>query len=195
MRSQPDIRYDTQSVEHRFDPGRLQCRLGSRGGNGYEPRIDRDGWGRIDPYPRCALRALRYQGVVWAGSNLSGIPGRALSGASGWETLVHIGPISRTVADSALMLSVMAGPDDRDRHSLPGGDVDWMDCLAGDISGLKIAYSADWGTRRSILGCGKSSNGRRESSKTISGAQSKRPTPAGKTPTVPFGPCCAARPT
>ena len=43
------------------------------------------------------------------------------------------------------MLSVMAGPDDRDRHSLPAGDVDWMGSLSGDIRGLKVAYSADWG--------------------------------------------------
>jgi aspartyl-tRNA(Asn)/glutamyl-tRNA(Gln) amidotransferase subunit A len=66
-------------------------------------------------------------------------------GSSGWETLVHIGPLSRTVADGALMLSIMAGPDDRDRHSLPAGDVDWMESLKGDLKGKKVAYSADWG--------------------------------------------------
>ena len=31
-------------------------------------------------------------------------------GVSGWEGLEHIGPLSRTVADSALMLSVIVGP-------------------------------------------------------------------------------------
>src|SRR5215470_9181171 len=35
-------------------------------------------------------------------------------GVSGWESIEHIGPVSRTVADAALMLSVIAGPDDRD---------------------------------------------------------------------------------
>ena len=53
--------------------------------------------------------------------------------------------MSRTVADSALMLSVMAGPDPRDRHSLPASNFDWMKCLKGDLKGLRIAYSPDWG--------------------------------------------------
>ena len=66
-------------------------------------------------------------------------------GVSSWEGLEHIGPMSRTVADSALMLSVIAGPDDRDRHSLPAPDFDWMACLDGDLRGLKVAYSPDWG--------------------------------------------------
>ena len=66
-------------------------------------------------------------------------------GVSSWEGLEHIGPMSRTVADSALMLSVIAGPDDRDRHSLPAPDFDWMECVKGDLQGLKVAYSPDWG--------------------------------------------------
>jgi aspartyl-tRNA(Asn)/glutamyl-tRNA(Gln) amidotransferase subunit A len=69
-----------------------------------------------------------------------------LPGVSGWESIEHIGPISRTVADAALMLSVIAGPDPRDRHSIPAGDVDWV-AAAGprDRLGLRVAYCADWG--------------------------------------------------
>ena len=51
----------------------------------------------------------------------------------------------RTVADSALMLSVIAGPDDRDWLSLPAPDFDWQECVRGDIQGCKVAYSSDWG--------------------------------------------------
>src|SRR5262245_33514975 len=47
-------------------------------------------------------------------------------GASSWESLGHIGPLTRTVADAALLMSVVAGPDPRDRRSLPAGDVDWL---------------------------------------------------------------------
>lgn len=36
----------------------------------------------------------------------------------GWETLAVEGSLTRTVADAALMLSVMAGPDERDHFSL-----------------------------------------------------------------------------
>lgn len=60
-------------------------------------------FGRVPLYPGCG--DARYPGV------------------SSWESLEYIGPMSRTVRDSALMLSVIAGPDDRDRHSIPS-DVD-----------------------------------------------------------------------
>jgi len=40
------------------------------------------------------------------------------------DTLVTVGLITRTVADCALLLSVVAGPDDRDRNSLPREQVD-----------------------------------------------------------------------
>ena len=64
-----------------------------------------------------------------------------LPGASGWESIEHFGPITRNVADAALMLSVIAGPDPRDRLSLPAGDVDW---LAADLippaRGLRVLY-------------------------------------------------------
>jgi aspartyl-tRNA(Asn)/glutamyl-tRNA(Gln) amidotransferase subunit A len=43
------------------------------------------------------------------------------------------------------MLSVIAGPDDRDRHSLPGAEFDWMESLRGGVRGLRVAYSPDWG--------------------------------------------------
>ncbi len=67
-------------------------------------------------------------------------------GVSSWELLEHIGPMSRTVADGALMLSVIgSGPDPRDRHSLPGPEFDWMACLQGELKGLRVAYSPDWG--------------------------------------------------
>ncbi|MDO8774258.1 MAG: amidase family protein [Burkholderiaceae bacterium] len=67
-------------------------------------------------------------------------------GVSSWEALEHIGPMSRTVADSALMLSVIAGPDDRDSRSLPyERDFDWLTALQGDLKGKRVAYSADLG--------------------------------------------------
>ncbi|MBV8612985.1 MAG: amidase [Acetobacteraceae bacterium] len=66
-------------------------------------------------------------------------------GVSGWESIEHIGPLSRTVADAALMMSVIAGPDDRDRHTLPEPRLNWMDTIKGDIKGLRVAYTPDWG--------------------------------------------------
>jgi aspartyl-tRNA(Asn)/glutamyl-tRNA(Gln) amidotransferase subunit A len=64
---------------------------------------------------------------------------------SSWESLEHIGPLTRTVADAALVLSVIAGPDDRDRLSLPAADFDWRAAADGDIRGMRVAYSPDLG--------------------------------------------------
>jgi aspartyl-tRNA(Asn)/glutamyl-tRNA(Gln) amidotransferase subunit A len=67
------------------------------------------------------------------------------SGFSSWESLEHIGPISRTVADAALMLEVIAGPDARDRHSIPTTDVNWRAAVDRDLRPLRIAFSPDLG--------------------------------------------------
>ena len=66
-------------------------------------------------------------------------------GASGWESIECYGPLTRTVADSALVLSTITGPDMRDRHSLPRADFDWLKCCEGDLRGKRIAFSRDWG--------------------------------------------------
>jgi aspartyl-tRNA(Asn)/glutamyl-tRNA(Gln) amidotransferase subunit A len=67
-------------------------------------------------------------------------------GVSSWESLEHIGPMTRTVRDAALMLSVIAGPDPRDRLSIPTSDIDWLAAAAPqDLKGLRVAYSPDWG--------------------------------------------------
>ena len=66
--------------------------------------------------------------------------------ASPMGTVSHVGPHSRTVADCALMLGVIARPDTRDWTSLPPTDHDWtIDAAAGaregGIRGLRIALS------------------------------------------------------
>ena len=66
-------------------------------------------------------------------------------GVSSWESLEHVGPLTRTVADAAVILSVIAGHDDRDRHSLPSESVDWRRAVNGDLRGVRVAYSADLG--------------------------------------------------
>jgi aspartyl-tRNA(Asn)/glutamyl-tRNA(Gln) amidotransferase subunit A len=66
-------------------------------------------------------------------------------GVSSWESLEHIGPLTRTVADAALVLSVVAGYDDRDRLSIRSDDVDWLGAVTGDLRGLRVAYSPDLG--------------------------------------------------
>jgi len=81
--------------------------------------------GRVPLWPGC--RDERYPGV------------------SSWESLEHIGPMTRSVRDAALMMSLMAGPDMRDRHSIPCSDVDWLGAPEHLPGKLRIAFSADFG--------------------------------------------------
>jgi aspartyl-tRNA(Asn)/glutamyl-tRNA(Gln) amidotransferase subunit A len=60
----------------------------------------------------------------------------------------HIGPMTRTVADAALMLAVMAGPDEWDRTSLEAAPADYVGRLREGIKGRRIAFSPDLGGLR-----------------------------------------------
>ncbi len=83
-------------------------------------------FGRVPLYPGC--RDPRYPGM------------------SSWETIEHIGPMTRTVRDAALLLSVVTGPDSRDRHSIPSGDVDWLGAVDMPLpSRPRIAFTSDFG--------------------------------------------------
>jgi aspartyl-tRNA(Asn)/glutamyl-tRNA(Gln) amidotransferase subunit A len=65
---------------------------------------------------------------------------------SPFVTLAHQGPLTRTVADAALMLTAMAGPDDRDPYSLTDSGVDFVAALTGaSVKGVRVAYSRDLG--------------------------------------------------
>ncbi len=54
------------------------------------------------------------------------------------------GPMTRTVADNALYMSVLSRPDRRDGMSLPYQDIDWMN-LDIEVKGLKIGLWLDAG--------------------------------------------------
>jgi len=60
-------------------------------------------------------------------------------------TLSHVGPMTRTVADAALIMNVLALPDGRDWHSLPYDARDYRIGLEDGVKGLRFAYSADLG--------------------------------------------------
>jgi aspartyl-tRNA(Asn)/glutamyl-tRNA(Gln) amidotransferase subunit A len=54
------------------------------------------------------------------------------------------GPMTRTVADTALMMSVLSLPDARDHMSLPYQPIDWS-ALDRDVKGLRIGLLMDAG--------------------------------------------------
>jgi aspartyl-tRNA(Asn)/glutamyl-tRNA(Gln) amidotransferase subunit A len=83
-----------------------------------------------------------FAGIYGLKASFGRIPTYPPSGA--WS-LSHIGPMTRTVADAALMLQVAAGPDERDQTSLPAAPVDYAKALAGGVKGLRVAWSEDLG--------------------------------------------------
>jgi aspartyl-tRNA(Asn)/glutamyl-tRNA(Gln) amidotransferase subunit A len=112
--------------------GMVSLSLGSDGGGSVRVPASLTGtfgikpsWGRVPVYPGCRVETD--------------------PGASGWESLEHIGPITRTVEDAALMLSVLSGPSPKDRHSLPHESIDWTDLDPAHLKGKRIAFTPDLG--------------------------------------------------
>lgn len=64
---------------------------------------------------------------------------------SPFGTLAHVGPMTRTVADAALLMDVITGFDSRDWSAMPTPAGSFRDELAAGIQGLNIAYSPTLG--------------------------------------------------
>jgi amidase len=60
------------------------------------------------------------------------------------ETLDHVGPMTRSVADAAIMLQAMAGFDENDATTLRDPVPDLLAGPDGGIEGLRIGYDADY---------------------------------------------------
>lgn len=65
--------------------------------------------------------------------------------ASAMTTLSHLGPMTRTVRDSALMMTITSVPDRRDWYAAAITPRDWTAGLEAGVKGLKIAYSPTLG--------------------------------------------------
>ncbi|NJC85419.1 amidase [Planosporangium mesophilum] len=64
---------------------------------------------------------------------------------AGWATLSVKGPLARTVADAALLLSVLAGPDPRSPIALDEPGARFAAPLERDLTGLRVAWAPDLG--------------------------------------------------
>ena len=64
---------------------------------------------------------------------------------SPFGTVAHVGPMTGTVRDAALMLDVIGQPDGRDWHALPYDGASALTGLGDGIKGLRVAYSATLG--------------------------------------------------
>ena len=88
-----------------------------------------------------------FSGIFGLKPSLGRVPMYPAIGSS--DQLSHGGPMTRTVADAALTLNVLAGPDERDNISLPGPVPDYLDgleSLAPDRT--RIGYAPELGFAR-----------------------------------------------
>ena len=79
-------------------------------------------------------------------------PGRVPTwpAAMGWSQLSVQGPMGRTVADVALQLSVLAGPDPRVPISLSDDPAGFAAPLPDSLAGLRVAWAPDLGGRVTV---------------------------------------------
>jgi aspartyl-tRNA(Asn)/glutamyl-tRNA(Gln) amidotransferase subunit A len=68
-----------------------------------------------------------------------------LPGFGGWHSVSHTGPMTRTVADAALMMDVIAVPDERDRFSVPAEIPPFSHAILSHPKRLRIAWTHDFG--------------------------------------------------
>ena len=66
-------------------------------------------------------------------------------GRPAYNRISQVGPITRTVRDSAVLLQVLAGPDSRDPSCMREQPPDFLGALDKGVRGLRVAWSADLG--------------------------------------------------
>ena len=57
-------------------------------------------------------------------------------------TLDHVGPITTTIIDNALVLNVIAGFDSKDPYSIPTGEKDYSSLIGKELKGLTIGIQS-----------------------------------------------------
>jgi amidase/aspartyl-tRNA(Asn)/glutamyl-tRNA(Gln) amidotransferase subunit A len=88
-----------------------------------------------------------FSGAVGFKASFGRIPSVTRPDAFSWAyPLVHIGPLTRTVADAALALDAVAGPHPRDPHSLPKNEGFYSAATEREPGPIRIAYSPRLGT-------------------------------------------------
>ncbi len=84
-----------------------------------------------------------FNGVVGFRPSIGRVPGSRSE--VGWMARIATeGPMGRTVADTAYLLSVLAGPDASDPLSLPDDPLCFAGNLDADMTGTRIAWTPDF---------------------------------------------------
>lgn len=65
--------------------------------------------------------------------------------ASPYGTLAHVGPMTNTVAETALLMDVLSEPDSRDWAALEPPSTSFLNGLDAGVRGLRVGFSPDLG--------------------------------------------------
>ena len=86
------------------------------------------------PSTACGLTGMK---ATWGRVSRAGVWALA-------DSLDHVGPMTRTVADAAVMLGAIAGHDAKDTTTLNAAVPDYLAGLGGSIAGLRIGVDEDY---------------------------------------------------
>jgi aspartyl-tRNA(Asn)/glutamyl-tRNA(Gln) amidotransferase subunit A len=125
--------------KHGYNAGASSAGAGAAAAAGYGPlHQGSDGAGSV-------RMPAHFCGVFGLKPSFGRVPNYPVNSA---DLTSHVGPLTRTVSDSALMLEVMAGPHPLDYSSLEAGPAAYQARLHEGIKGKRIAYSPDLGHAR-----------------------------------------------
>ena len=126
--------------KHGYNAGASSAGAGVAAAAGYGPlHQGSDGAGSIRmPSHFCGVFGLK--------PSYGRVPSYPVAGTGDYTS--HNGPMTRTVADSALMLQIMSGPAWQDHTSLEAWPADYPARLHHGIKGKRVAFSADLGHAR-----------------------------------------------
>ena len=104
---------------------------------GYVPLVlGSDGGGSIRIPASCC-------GVFGIKPSLGRVPYVPIVG--GRDAVSHLGPMSRSAADMALGLAVIAGPHDADLITLPPDEADYREAAVAGVDGARVAWAPQLG--------------------------------------------------
>ena len=63
------------------------------------------------------------------------------------ESMDHVGPMTRSVADAGIMLEAIAGFDPNDPTSLPNSVPDMLDGIGPDLQGIRVGFDDNYATK------------------------------------------------
>jgi aspartyl-tRNA(Asn)/glutamyl-tRNA(Gln) amidotransferase subunit A len=126
-----------------WDPGRTPG--GSSGGSATAVGLGMGAWSLGTDGGGSVRIPAAFTGTVALKPTYGLIP---LYPPSPFGTLSHVGPMTRTVRDTAALLDVVSGFDHRDWSAMPTPRTSYLERLDHGVAGLRVAYSRTLGFGR-----------------------------------------------